>query len=75
MVKITCIKAGKEMNKNNQRVYLWLVLSIVQSNATSAYSIHIQAECYSPKGNLLINTNSYGVTWPGLVHYDGRIVI
>jgi hypothetical protein len=24
---------------------LWLVLPIVQSNATTAYSVHIQAEC------------------------------
>jgi hypothetical protein len=44
---------------------LWLVLLIVQSITTSAYSIHIQ-ECYSQKANLI--NNSSGVAWPGLVH-------
>jgi hypothetical protein len=35
----------------------------LKSNTTNAYSIHIQAECYSQKGNLITDTNnSSGVT-------------
>jgi hypothetical protein len=51
---------------NDRPVNLRIVIigaGIVQSNTISAYSIHIQTECYSPKGNLINR-----MAWPGLVH-------
>jgi hypothetical protein len=56
MVEITI-----EVNEWNQ-IPIWQVLLIVQSNTTTAYSVHIQPDA---------NNNSNGLAWPGLVHYNG----
>jgi hypothetical protein len=38
-------------------------IPIVQSTTTSAYSFHIQAECYSQKVNIINKDNANGEAW------------